>query len=239
MSNFNLPVLTHYPKRACALVLLSTCIAACVGCSGSSHSSAPMPVMVVVPGKPINEGKLTTTPIKMSKYPTTFEQYDAYATATGKPKPDDDGYGRGNRAVINVSWDDAVAYAAWLSAKTGKTFQLPSDEQWDYAARDGSAVANGWGQTVGKGNYEALNPLEAMQMYLDNIQIVPVGSFQPNSFGLYDMPSNLWEWTQTCYDSSSPCDLRAVRGGSADGLRSWDHPSSRFGNYTFRLVQDY
>ena len=75
----------------------------------------------------------------LSKYEVTFEEYDAFTDATRRGRADDEGWGRGRRPVINVSWHGAVAYAAWLSSQTGKTYRLPSEAEWEYAARAGTA----------------------------------------------------------------------------------------------------
>ncbi len=192
-----------------------------------------MPEMLSIPGQTF----------KMSKYTTTFAEYDAYAAATGQPKPDDVGWGRANRPVINVSWDDAVAYAAWLSTQTGGKFRLPSTEEWEYAARGGTTTAYYWGDDIGVGNANC----NGCGSRWDAKQTAPVGSFKPNPYGLYDVVGNVFQWTQTCFDSASSCDYRTLRGGSwlfnPDDLRSTGSslgapPLSRDFNYGFRLVQD-
>ncbi len=78
--------------------------------------------------------------LAMMKYEVTFADYDKYAAATGKDKPEDQSWGRGKRPVIKVSWNDAKAYAKWLSGQTGKRYHLPSESEWEYAARAGSST---------------------------------------------------------------------------------------------------
>lgn len=81
----------------------------------------------------------------MGKYEVTFGEYDRFAEVTNREKPNDEGWGRGLRPVINVSWNDATAYTEWLSHKTGKRFRLPSEAEWEYAARASSQTRYWWG----------------------------------------------------------------------------------------------
>ena len=102
-----------------------------MGCvSGKGCSADELPVRTVTFAKPF----------AMGKYEVTFAEYDRFAEATGREKPDDRGWGRGKRPVINVSWDDAPAYAAWLSEQTGKRYRLPTEAEWEYATRAGTAT---------------------------------------------------------------------------------------------------
>jgi formylglycine-generating enzyme required for sulfatase activity len=120
----------------------------------------------------------------------TFAQYDTFARATGQPLPDDAGWGRGDRPVINVTWDEANAFAAWLNEKTGRHFQLPTEAQWEYAARAGSNSAYWWGNAIGTGN---ANCQECTSRWQGKMT-APVGSFSANRFGLFDMHGNVYEW---------------------------------------------
>ena len=79
-------------------------------------------------------------------------QYDRFAKATGRDLPSDRGWGRGNRPVINVNWHDAKAYAQWLTQQTGKKFRLPSEAEWEYAARAGTTTKYSWGNDIGRNN---------------------------------------------------------------------------------------
>jgi formylglycine-generating enzyme required for sulfatase activity len=139
--------------------------------------------------KPLHS--VTLKSFAIGRYEVTFDEYDQFAKATGKPKPDDNGWGRGERPVINVSWENAVAYVQWLSNITGKHFRLPTEAEWEYAARakttsdyywDGQADDFAWfiGNSAGKTHQ--------------------VGQKNPNTFGVYDTAGNVWEWVQDCYE---------------------------------------
>ena len=144
--------------------------------------------------------------------------------ALGGYKPSDEGWGRGRRPVINVSWGDAKAYVAWLSKKTGKSYRLLSGAEYEYATRAGTQTAYPWGNAIGTNNANC----HACGSQWDARQTAPVGSFAANGFGLYDMVGNVREWTEDCYhdrylgaptDGSAwiegaDCSRRIVRGGS-------------------------
>ncbi len=163
----------------------------------------------------------------MGRYEVTFAEYDRYAQATGKEKPDDKGWGRGNYPVRNVSWQDAQGYAKWLSQETGQHYRLPSEAEWEYAARAGSTTTYYWG------NSPSGRHANADEDYYDwpsdgYEYTAPTGSFQPNQFGLYDMSGNVWEWVEDCWHdnyqgapvdgsawvSGGDCGIRVLRGGS-------------------------
>jgi formylglycine-generating enzyme required for sulfatase activity len=161
----------------------------------------------------------------VSRFELTFDEWDACVTLRGCTySPSDQGWGRGTRPVINVSWNDAQEYVAWLSRRTGKPYRLLSEAEWEYAARAGSDKAYSWGDEIGSGNANCAG----CDSQWDNKQTAPVGQFAPNAFGLHDMHGNVWEWTQDCvhgnYDNAPKdgsawttdgnCDSRVVRGGS-------------------------
>ena len=169
-------------------------------------------------------------PFAIAKYEVTFAEYDRFALATRRTLPDDEGWGRKNRPVINVSYDDAIAYTRWLSQQTGKNYRLPSEAEWEYVARAGSQTAYWWGDKVG--NNHAV--CDGCGSPWDNKQTAPVGAFKANRFGVYDTAGNVWEWTQDCWHDSynnapidgsawlaakgGECDRRVVRGGSWDNI---------------------
>jgi formylglycine-generating enzyme required for sulfatase activity len=235
--------------------------------SDTASGGGKGPVMVVVPcgsfsmGSTEGTGEQPVHPVSiaasfaLAKYEVSFSEYDAFATATGRSEPSDSGWGRGKRPVINVSWDDATAYAAWLSQQTGKKYRLPTEAEWEYAARAGSTTKYPWGDEVGANRANC----DGCGSQWDNKQTAPVGSFAANAFGLHDMHGNVWEWVRDCYHSSyegapthgsarEQCDSssRVLRGGSwygdPAGLRSANRDggtaSFTFFSYGFRLAQD-
>ena len=138
-------------------------------------------------------------------------------------KAADSGYGRDTKPVINVSWDDAQTYVAWLSKMTGRPYRLLTEAEWEYAARAGTTTAYYLGDDIGKGNANC----NGCGSQWDGKQTSPVGSFAANQFGLYDMAGNVWQWVQDCYHAdyngaptdgsawtSGDCGNRVVRGGS-------------------------
>ena len=131
--------------------------------------------------------------------------------------------GRGTKPIINVSWEDAQQYVAWLSRVTGQPYRLLTEAEWEYAGRAGTTTAYSWGDEIGKGNADC----DGCGSAWDKHEPSPVGSFKPNAFGLYDMSGDVFQWVQDCYhkdfggapaDGSAwtggECNSRVVRGGS-------------------------
>jgi formylglycine-generating enzyme required for sulfatase activity len=165
---------------------------------------------------------------RMARNVVTFDEYDAFARATGRNLPTDEGWGRGNRPVINVSWRDAQAFVLWLNRGTRRQFRLPSEAEFEYAARAGATTLYWWGDEPDpdKAN-TAANVGRDQYPYTS-----PVGAFPPNAFGLHDMAGNIWQMTQDCRHGSyegapvdgsawldGPCTGRVVRGGGFGGIR--------------------
>lgn len=134
----------------------------------------------------------TVTDFEMGTFPVTFEEYDAFCDATGRDKPNDQGWGRGKRPVINVNWYDACDYCKWLSEITGDEYRLPTEEEWEYACRAGTTTTYFFGNDP--------KDLSKYAVYNTN-KSEEVGSKLPNPAGLYDILGNVWEWTSSVYES--------------------------------------
>lgn len=128
----------------------------------------------------------------------TFSAYDRFAKATGRHLPNAEGWGRGRRPVINVSWQDARAFAAWLSRQTGAAYRLPTEAEWEYAARAGTRTPYWWGRDSG---HDRANCSRCGSRW-DGRQTAPVASFPANPWGLFDTAGNVWEWTCSRFDPS-------------------------------------
>jgi formylglycine-generating enzyme required for sulfatase activity len=175
-------------------------------------------------------------PFAIGRREVTFADWDLCADAGAcKYRPDDHGWGRGDRPVINVSWDDAKLYLAWLSQGTGQRYRLPSEAEWEYAARAGTKSAFWWGRDVGAGRAQCESCGPA------NRQTSPAGSFRPNGFGLYDTVGNAAEWVEDCWNdtyrnaprdaapwTAGDCHLRVLRGGSFTSRPSDVRSAARF-----------
>lgn len=172
----------------------------------------------------------------IGRYQITFAEYDQFAEATDKEKPYDEGWERDNRPVINVSWKDVVAYTEWLSEQTGQSYRLPTEAEWEYAARAGTETDYWWGNEIGKNRANC----DSSGSQWSNKSTSPVGSFEPNQFGLYDTVGNVWEWTGSKYEKEyQGAELRyldkddggrrVVRGGSWGDGPTWVRVSYRYG----------
>ena len=156
--------------------------------------------------RPIHQVRVAEFAI--STHEVTFEEYDRFAAATRVEMPLDEGWGRGDQPAIWVSWDDAKSYTRWLSVETGRTYRLPTEAEWEYAARAGSVTAYSWGNDVGTGRANCRG------CGLERRRTTPVGSFTPNAWGLFDVHGNVWEWVEDCwnpgYRRARPTDPRGL-----------------------------
>lgn len=215
-----------------------------------------------------NEGEqhlVKIKPFEISAHEVTFEEWDACVADGGCAHwPDDQGFGRGQHPVVDISWHEADLYVDWLNRKTGQHFQMLSESQWEYAARAGKLTAYSGG--------DCLRSLEAnfngepkrnsdCPRQMGREKTLPVGSLKPNAWGLYDMHGNVAEWVRDCrrdyYDEQTPSDgsanMRAycvrhmIRGGSwrQDGqaarsaFRAQARRDVRRSDVGFRLVRDF
>jgi formylglycine-generating enzyme required for sulfatase activity len=221
-------------------------------------------------GRDKNEGpqrKVSVPAFAMGKHEVTFAEWDACVAEGGcTHKPADQGWGRGRRPVINVSWRDAAEFVAWLSRKAGKPYRLPSEAEWEYAAR---AVTNpsaphapfSTGPTINykQANYDANFVYgSGGKMGLYRQKTVEAGSLPRNAFGLHEMHGNVWEWVEDCYSDSydgapsdgsavkaSRCALRVLRGGAwnyhpqllRSAYRYATAPEVRLENFGFRVAR--
>lgn len=229
------------------------------------------PEMVVIPagrfimGSPASENQRSNDegpqhevtipkPFAVGKFEVTFAEWEVCVSAggCGDHAPTDEGWGRETRPVINVSWNDAQAYVAWLSGETGQSYRLLSESEWEYAARAGSTTPFSTGAriTTEEANFDGIRN--------DQQSTLPVGSFAANEFGLHDMHGNAWEWVEDCrHDSyqgapsdgsawtAEGCKSRVLRGGSwvssQGGVRAanrgGDPPGQRGNGIGFRVAR--
>jgi sulfatase modifying factor 1 len=230
------------------------------GCPETIVSIA-LPEMIAVAGGSFTMGgsihehekprhNVTLSSFSMAKTETTVAQWRAYCNATGQAMPETPSWGWTDKApIVNVSWEDVVAYCEWLSDKTGKTYRLPTEAEWEYAARGGNK-SNGY-------EYAGSNAINEVGWNDDNsgMQTKPCGLKRPNELGLYDMTGNVWEWCQDWYGSyggneqTNPSGAktgsnRVLRGGSwynatsnrRVAYRSFSKPGDRSTAYGFRVV---
>lgn len=149
--------------------------------------------------KSTTQHKVILSAFKMSRFEVTFEQYDLFCEATGRAKPIDEGWGRGKRPVINVNWEDATHFAEWVGCR------LPTEAEWEYACRAGTRTPFNTGEniTTAQANYNGNYPYNNNEKGEYRNKTLPVGSFSPNAWGLYDMHGNVKEWCSDWYDDYS------------------------------------
>lgn len=194
-------------------------------------------------------------PFAIGKFEVTFDEWDTCVAAKGcRHKPGDAGWGRGRQPVVNVSWNDVQAYLVWLRRKTGKAYRLPSEAEWEYAARGGRETRFAWGDEAGRNRAACYD----CGSRWDGKQTAPVGSFAANGFGLHDVNGNVWEWTQDCWNAdlvkmpatgaarlTGKCAERVLRGGSylqvthnvRTARRDKNTTTIRADEYGFRVVR--
>ena len=263
-----LKIIGALPLAAALCLLPGVVPGAQYGPGDTFRDCSGCPEMVVVPsgsfmmGSPPTEGErlddegpvhrvTIASPFAVGVYEVTFAEWDLCVAqgGCGGHRPDDEGWGRGRRPVINVNWEDATAYVEWLSRKTGKGYRLLSEAEWEYVARAGTTGRYHWGNRMTRSRAN----------YGDNIgSTVPVGSYSPNGFGLHDVHGNVWEWVADCYSQSyegapadgsvweaGDCSKAVLRGGAwlsvPEYLRSANRhrydTGLRINNFGFRVAR--
>ena len=186
--------------------------------------------------KPVH--RVTLKGFKLSRTEVTFDQWQACVNAGGckrNPNPKDNGWEKGKMPVIYVTWNDAKEYTRWLSKHTGKNYRLPSEAEWEYASRAGTKTPFSTGNciTTKQANFDGNEGfLNCPKSGVWKRRNMPVASYPPNPFGLYDMHGNVSEWVEDCVhqnyhtglhvapnDGSAwikggDCSIRVRRGGS-------------------------
>jgi formylglycine-generating enzyme required for sulfatase activity len=239
-----------------------------VGVGQSFRDCPECPEMVVIPAGQFTMGSPESEPGRFSsegpqrevfvrsslavgKFEVTFGEWDACVSAGGcSHRPNDFGWGRGRQPVVDVSWEDAQQYVRWLSSRTGRTYRLLTEAEWEYAARGGTTTPYSFGWSI--------SPSQANYSDSRLSRTTAVGSYAANRFGLHDMHGNVWEWVEDCWgsysgaptDASIPvtgggCSSRVLRGGScngsAQGLRSANRglvsPGIRLDHFGFRVAR--
>jgi formylglycine-generating enzyme required for sulfatase activity len=226
---------------------------------------ADCPPMVVIPageftmGSPPSEQQAEAqhrvtiaATFAVSKFEITFDEWNACVKngGCGNYRPEDEGWGRGKRPVVNLSWENAKDYVTWLSRKTGKPYRLLSEAEWEYAARAGTTTPFSFGETLSprQANFDG-SPDGSGPSDVNRQKTMPVGSFPANQFGLHDMHGNAWEWVEDCwhddYTAKAPTDGSAWveegcrghvgRGGSWEDSQSELRSSARTGGFKDEL----
>ena len=200
-------------------------------------------------------------PFAVGRFAVTFTEWDACVAGggCGAYKPSDSGWERGDRPVINVSWDDAKAYVKWLSDKTRKKYRLLSEAEREYVTRAGTDTPFWWGKSIStdEANYDGNYTYGGGSKGEYRQKTLPVNSFQPNPWGLYQMHGNVWEWVEDCWHgdyhnapndgsawTTGDCTYRVLRGGSWNfdpqdlraARRSLSTPDDRVNYIGFRVA---
>ncbi|MBT9288711.1 SUMF1/EgtB/PvdO family nonheme iron enzyme [Prosthecodimorpha staleyi] len=251
----------------------------CLKAKDEFRECADCPEMVVVPlgsftmGSPVNEEKRGSnegpqrtvrigTSFAVGKFTVSFAEWDACVAGGGCNgyRPEDEDWGRGKMPVTKVSWEDAKAYVAWLSMVTGKSYRLLTEAEWEYAARAGTTTPFWWGPSIStsQANYDGNLTYGNGKKGEFRKRTVPVDSFVPNPFGLYQMHGNVWQWVEDCFvdgyknaptDGSAntihDCSSRLLRGGSRNSdpvllrsaARDWNSPGARNYLFGFRVAR--
>ena len=233
------------------------------------------PEMVILPANTFTmgstDGDADEKPVRqvsirrfaVSRFETTWDEWDACVAAGAcngagpQGAGGDNSWGKGRRPVIEVDWNDARTFAGFAMGRTGATYRLPSEAEWEYAARAGNGEKYAWGPVDPVCDQQAFTGANFDACSDDRTR--PVGSFRANRYGLFDLHGNVWEWVEDCYEDSylagqendgtaftkGSCSNRVFRGGSwfnyrallRSADRGWSTPSNRDNLLGFRLAR--
>mgnify|MGYP006275989683 CR=1 FL=1 len=212
------------------------------------------PEMVVIPVGVLSIGRRTieiSRPFAFGRFELTLAQWDAcFSDGDCKHWPSDEGTGRRDQPARNVSWEDAKQFTKWLSRKTGQSYRLPTEAEWEYAARANTTTKYYWGDNNMNSNYSS-------PAYFSRLATLPrrVGVGAPNAWGIYDVLGNVWEWVEDCWQSpirsfsdqsariTGNCEQRVIRGGGFDTMiidsntRGTSPVGDRYHSIGFRLTR--
>lgn len=198
----------------------------------------------------------------VGKFPITFQEYDYFASSTNRSLPDDKGWGRYQRPVINVSWHDAIAYVTWLCEQTDAQYRLLSEAEWEYIGRAGTDTPFWWGSDIQEyaGHLKSSRIISFPRLF--NKKTTPVGGLPANPFGIHDTSGNVFEWVSDLWHQKyvgAPLDgspwlnadggdlaRRVMRGGAWDAnpnfmrsaARHKFHPGLQYAHVGFRVARD-
>jgi formylglycine-generating enzyme required for sulfatase activity len=189
------------------------------------------------PEKPIHRVAIAK-PFAIGRREVTYAEWDQCVTAGAcKVRPDDAGRPRADFPVTGIIWNDTKDYTAWISSKTGAKYRLPTEAEWEYVARAGTATSYWWGAAnkPGQANCRDCGGQAGGQ------STTKVAAFPPNAYGLYDTSGNVAEWVEDCWNpnyrsgtsdgsavTTGQCRLRVLRGGSFENMSKYIRSSSRF-----------
>jgi len=242
---------------------------------------AKCPEMIVVPAGRFAMGSLNelgsederpahnvtmTRPFAIGKYEVTVDEWNACVSVGACPSPPGTQGATPRAPVANVSWGEARLYVAWLSRMTGKEYRLLTEREWEYSARANTTTTYSFGDdsslicrfaNIADATLRRSVPpsWQTADCSDGHLGVAPVGSYQPNSFGLYDLHGNVWEWVEDCYGPYNETDYalplpsdscpRVLRGGGFDSVpdlarssnRNWAGPGTRQDAYGFRVAR--
>jgi formylglycine-generating enzyme required for sulfatase activity len=229
------PVMAHEaapkpapPAQARAAAAPTPAPARTVAAGADVKDCPACPTLVSIPGGTFTMGNNTSDPSEKPAHPVTIaapfaigryevsvQEWNACAAAGACPKIAQPPNASPTAPMRDVSWDDAQQYVKWLSTTSGKPYRLPTEAEWERAARGGTATRYWWGEQMAQGK---ANCKECGKPWAEDAP-ANVGSFVANPYGLYDTSGGVWEWVADCWHNN-------FKGAPGDG-RAWDEPDCR------------